>query len=432
MSRRAQWLLPLLMVPVIVGGIVGGIALLLPAATRLAAPVPQLPVASTRADTPPEAVPVSEASAAPVPTLQPAQTAAFDTEDQLLTQLFRDRSPAVVAFRVRGTAQAQSQLPGLQPQPSSGAEAQPFEPQFEAQGSGFVIDDQGHIVTNNHVVEGAELIEVTFTDGLVVEAKVVGTDADADLAVVKVEQLPQGLKPLPLGDSGAVQIGQRAIAIGNPFGYETTLTVGVVSARGRTLFTDRLASSGGRFSIADLIQTDASINPGNSGGPLFNSRGEVIGVNTAIRSESGTNEGVGFAVPSNTVAKVSRALIETGEYKHPYLGIGFAPYPLTVAVAAELGLPVQQGVFVSEVSPGGPAEKAGLVGVGNENLREINGDPYPVGSDIITKIDDQRVVTSADVIDYLATDTEVGQTVTLTILRDGKEQQIQVTLAARP
>lgn len=447
MSRRVLWLLPLLMVPVIVGGIIGGIVYLLPSATRLLAPAtPELarPAATVPAAASAEAVPVadanqtSQASTAAVPTLQPAQTAEFDAEDKLLTQLFRERSPAVVAFRVRGTA-AEAQEPAFalpSPLPSSFAlpdgNAQPFEPQVESQGSGFVIDDQGHIVTNNHVVEGAELIEVTFPSGLTVEAEVVGTDPDSDLAVVKVAQMPEGLQPLPLGNSGVVEVGQRAIAIGNPFGLQTTLTVGVVSARGRTFQSDRISEGGARFSIADLIQTDASINPGNSGGPLFNSRGEVIGVNTAIRSQSGTNEGVGFAVPSNTVAKVSRALIETGDYEHPYLGIAFSYYPLTSAVAEELKLPVQQGVFISAVVPGGPAEKAGLIGVGRQNEQEVNGDLYPVGSDIILKIDDRSVVTSENIIDYLATDTVVGQTVTLTILRDGQEQQVEVTLGARP
>ena len=317
------------------------------------------------------------------------------------------------------------------PSPDSNGE-QPFGPQVESQGSGFVVDDQGHIVTNNHVVEGAEFIEVTFADGVVLEAEVVGTDVHSDLAVVKVEQLPEGVQPLPLGNSSDVVVGQRAIAIGNPFGLQTTLTVGVVSARGRTLPTGFLSASGGVFSIADIIQTDAQINPGNSGGPLFNSRGEVIGVNTAIRSDTGTFQGVGFAVPSNTVTKVARSLIETGEYKHPYLGISFYGLPLTASVAEELGLPAQQGVFISEVVAGGPAARAGLQGAGQGSEQEVNGDPYPVGGDIILKIDDRSVAASEDVIEYLATDTEVGQTVTLTILRDGKEQQIEVTLGARP
>lgn len=440
MSRRAIFLLPLLLVPIIIGGIAGGLYFLLPQVTPTTA---LAPAASVAPATQAEAVPVGDTEAAPVPTLQPNQTAEFDAEDQLLTALFQERSPAVVAIRVQGNdpnapSDLPFELPDLEsPSPDESPapdDAQPQEPDapefnFEAQGSGFLLDDQGHIVTNNHVVEGAERIEISFTNGLIVAAEVVGTDADADLAVLKVEQLPEGVQPLPLGDSAEVQVGQRAIAIGNPFGLQTTLTVGVVSARGRTL-ENRIASNNARYSIADVIQTDAAINPGNSGGPLFNSRGEIIGVNTAIRSESGSFEGVGYAVPSNTVRKVTTALIENGVYEHPYLGLAFSSLPLTTIVADELSLPVSQGVFVSEVVEGGPSDQAGVQG--GDDIQEINGDPYPVGGDIILKINDRQVNTSADIIDYLATDTEVGQTVTLTVLRDGQQQEIPVTLGARP
>lgn len=431
MSRRAILLLPLLVVPIIIGGIVGGLAYFVPRAAVAPATATTAQVEPTRDG---RAVPVG--SAAPIPTLAPNQTAEFDSEDGLLTQLFKERSPAVVAIRIQGNDPNAPQggfglpNPDESPQPENNQDAQP-EFNFEAEGSGFLIDDQGRIVTNNHVVEGAQLIQVSFTNGLTVEAKVVGTDVDADLAVIQVEQLPEGTQPLPFGDSSAVQVGQRAIAIGNPFGLRTTLTVGVVSARGRT-FASRQASGGGVYSIADVIQTDAAINPGNSGGPLFNSRGEIIGVNTAIRSEGGTFEGVGYAIPSNTVKKVTRALIEKGSYEHPYLGVSFSNYPLTTLVAKELKLPVSQGVFVQQVVEGGPADKAGLKAVGDGQVQQINGDPYPVGSDIILKINDKQVSASEDIIDYLATDTEVGQKVTLTIWRDGKEQPLEVTLGARP
>jgi 2-alkenal reductase len=293
-----------------------------------------------------------------------------------------------------------------------------------------LIDSDGHIVTNNHVVEGATFIEVSFTNGLVVQAKDVITDPDSDLAVIKVDEIPDGVQPLPIGNSSEVQVGQRAIAIGNPFGLQTTLTVGVVSARGRTV-QNRQADGGGRYSIADVIQTDAAINPGNSGGPLFNSRGEVIGVNTAIRSEGGTFEGVGFAVPSNTVKKVTTALIAEGKYEHPYLGIGFDPNPVTAIVAQKLNLPITNGVFVRSVVEGGPADQAGIQ-ANLEDSQIINGDNFPVKSDIIVMINDRKVISSENIIDYLATDTEVGQTVTLTILRDGKEQKVEVKLGARP
>jgi 2-alkenal reductase len=426
MSVRTLLLFPLLVlmiVATIIGGIVGGLFFLTPRLTTI-----------STAATPATPVDTSVSANAPQPTLQPEQTELIDSEDQLLVALFQERSPAVVSIRVQSDApegSLQFDLPEQSPAPDASPLPQdPF--QFEAQGTGFVIDGDGHIVTNNHVVEGAKLIDVTFTNGLTVNAEIVGTDFDSDLAVLKVEQLPDGVQPLPLGDSKQVQVGQRAVAIGNPFGLATTLTVGVVSARGRTV-ENRLAAGGGVFSIADVIQTDAAINPGNSGGPLFNSRGEVIGVNTAIRSEGGTFEGVGFAVPSNTVKKVTTALIETGRYEHPYLGISFYAAPLTDPVARELGLPISRGVFVSGVAQGGPSERAGLQGPADlDDVRVINGDPYPIGGDIITRIDSREVSSSRDIIDYLATDTEVGQTVTLTILRDGQEQQLQLTLGARP
>jgi 2-alkenal reductase len=373
-----------------------------------------------------------------VPTLQSNVTAAFDAEDDLLTRLFRERSPAVVAIEVLGNDPQQPSFglpeepdasPDAEPSPSGGPSVVP-EPSgepfnFGASGSGFLLDGAGHIVTNNHVVENATLIQVGFTNGLVVEATVVGTDVDSDLAVLKVEQVPPGVQPVPLGNSRDVQVGQRAIAIGNPFGKETSLTVGVVSARGRTL------EGREQYSIADVIQTDAAINPGNSGGPLFNSRGEVIGVNTAIDSETGVFAGIGYAVPANTVAKVTRALIETGDYQHPYLGVQMSG-SVTTLIARQLNLPVTQGVFVSNVPDGGPAAAAGLRGTTDEVT--VNGFSYPdpAKSDIILRINGQPVRNSTDLIDYLATDTEVGQTITLSVLRNGQEQDIQVTVGARP
>lgn len=367
-------------------------------------------------------------TAGPAPTVSGALTQQADAEDALLTALYRDRSPAVVAIRILGESTGDTlQLPQIQP---DDPDATPVQPEFgfEAQGSGFVIDAQGHIVTNNHVVENATTIEVTFTDGSTLEAEVVGTDLDADLAVIKVNQLPDGVQPLPLGDSRELEVGQRAIAIGNPFGLDSTLTVGVISALGRTM-PSRAATQGGVFSLGDVIQTDAAINPGNSGGPLFNSSGEVIGVNTAIRSEGGSFEGVGFAVPSNIVNKVSAAIIKQGHYEHPYLGISMGQ-PLTEAVARELKLSVQRGVPVGDVIPNGPAGKAGIKG--STDQVQIRGQIYPTGGDIVLKIDDEAVTASSDIIDYLATNTVVGQTITLTILRDGKEQQVNVELGARP
>lgn len=442
MTRRLLQVLGLLLLVscIVVGGIVAGLALLLPRfASTAAAPANSVVAASTA----PNAVQVGASqSAAPVPTLQPNVTAAFDAEDDILTRLYRERSPAVVSIDVQGNDSNQPSFglpeepeasPNDEPQPSGEPSVAP-EPlpddYFEAQGSGFLVDGDGHIVTNNHVVENATLIQVAFTNGLVVEAEVVGTDSDSDLAVLKVNELPPSVQPLPLGNSRDVQVGQRAVAIGNPFGLETSFTVGVVSARGRTLRAREDVSTG--YSIADIIQTDAAINPGNSGGPLFNSRGEVIGVNTAIASGSGSFEGVGYAVPSNTVAKVSRALIDTGRYEHPYLGVAMFPEPLTTLVARELSLPVVQGVFITNVPDGGPAAAAGLRG--SQPEIEVNNIPYPdpAKSDIILRINGEPMRTSTDLIDYLATETTVGQTITLSVLRDGQEQDLQVTVGARP
>lgn len=445
MTLRVSHIFGLLLLTacIVIGGIVAALALLLPrftttaTATGSVAAASATPLASTQ-------VGVS-ATAEPVPTLQPNVTAEFDAEDDLLTRLYRERSPAVVAIEVFGNdaeqpsfglpeepeASPDSSLPpgsspSFAPEPSAAPSEVP-DFNFGSSGSGFLIDGEGHIVTNNHVIENATLIQVGFTNGLIVEATLVGTDVDSDIAVLKVDQVPPDVQPVPLGDSRDVTIGQRAIAIGSPFGLETSLTVGVVSARGRTL------DSRDQYSIADVIQTDAAINPGNSGGPLFNSRGEVIGVNTAIASESGSFEGIGYAVPSNTVAKVSQALIATGDYQHPYLGVGMWRLPVTTIVARELNLPVTQGVFVSNVPDGGPAAAAGLRST--TDIVTINGIfdyPDPAKSDIMLRINGQPIRTSADLIDYLATETEVGQTITLSVLRDGQEQDIQVTVGARP
>lgn len=434
MTRRLLGLVGVLLLGacLVVGGIVASLAWLLPRFTPAAGMLESGAAVASSTSAAGAQQHVSQ-NASPVPTLQPSVTAQFDAEDDILTRLYHERSPAVVAIAVRGNEANQSSFglpnepnasPDGSPLPSGAPSGTPGSP-FEAQGSGFLIDGDGHIVTNNHVVENATLIQIHFTNGGKVEAKVVGTDADADIAVLKVDAVPSGVKPLPLGNSRDVQVGQRAIAIGNPFGKETSLTVGVVSARGRTL------DSRNQYSIADIIQTDAAINPGNSGGPLFNSRGEVIGVNTAIDSRSGGFEGIGYAVPSNTVVKVSRALITSGTYQHPYLGVQMSG-SVTERIAKQLKLPVTQGVFIAGVTTNGPASAAGLRGTTSKVT--VDDDPYPdpAKSDIILRVNNQPVRTSTDVIDYLATETEVGQTVTLRVLRDGQQQDIQVKVGARP
>ncbi|MEM4303471.1 MAG: trypsin-like peptidase domain-containing protein [Candidatus Caldarchaeum sp.] len=286
-------------------------------------------------------------------------------------------------------------------------------------GSGFAYDTEGHIVTNNHVVGGGTVFRVVFSDGSMFTAKVVGTDVDSDLAVLKIDNPPQGLKPLKLGDSSALKIGEEVIAIGNPFGLEGTLTTGVVSQKGRLLPTGR------GFSIPGVIQTDAAINPGNSGGPLLNLRGEVVGVNTAIEP---SGVGIGYAVPSSIVARVVPELIQKGSYKRSWMGISATT--LDMDIAAAMGDKVQKGVLIVDVTANGPAHKAGLRG-GDRNV-VVNGVPVRVGGDIITAVDGTPVNSMDDFLLYMEEKTSPGQTITLTVVRGGETLNIQVTLGVRP
>jgi len=288
-------------------------------------------------------------------------------------------------------------------------------------GSGFVFDTDGHIVTNNHVVEEARDMLVRFADGTVVEAELVGADVDSDLAVIRVDVAENLLRPLELGDSAALRVGQRAIALGNPFGLEQTMTTGIISALGRVVRQDN------GFSLPELIQTDAAINPGNSGGPLLDSRGRVIGVNTFIFSNSGSSAGVGFAVPINTVKRVAPALIATGRYADPWLGI--SGLSITTQVAEALGLSAQSGVLLQAVVPGGPAAKAGL----RANSRQLgsDGSALSTGGDIIVAIDGQSVRDMDDLIIYLSGQA-VGETVVLDLIRGDADQRVEVVLEERP
>jgi len=344
------------------------------------------------------AAPVVEERATPTPLLNDPLTIAY-AEEQLFIELYERVSSSVVYIAV-----TTGSLTG------SGS------------GSGFVWDTEGHIVTNNHVVESARRIEVIFADGTTAEAELVSTDADNDLAVIKVDVPAGRLHPVELGDSDALRVGQRAIAIGNPFGFEQTMTTGIVSGLGRVVRQE----SG--FSLPQLVQTDAAINPGNSGGPLLDSHGRVIGVTTLIYSNSGTNAGVGFAVPVNTVKRVVPSLIGTGRYADPWLGIQATS--ISSVLAEELDLPVDQGVLVQSVVEGGPADKAGLRG-GSRQVR-LDGVTLVTGGDIIAAIDGVSLEGMDDLVVYLADHTSVGQRVTLTVLRDGRRQRIQVTLGERP
>lgn len=292
------------------------------------------------------------------------------------------------------------------------------------EGSGFVYDSAGHIVTNAHVVQGADQVEVTFSDGLIRDGEVVGEDLDSDLAVVKVESLPEGVQPLPLGSMEDLAVGQTVIAIGNPFGLEGTLTQGIISALGRTI------PALSQFSIPQSIQTDAAINPGNSGGPLLNLQGEVIGVNAQIETggTSRSNSGVGFAIPVSVLERVIPALIEQGHYEWPWLGVRGSTVTPTLVKAMQL--PVEQGAYIAEVLPGGPAEDANLRGASEPVT--VEGRSEEIGGDVVTGIDGQQVNTFDDLLYYIALEHRPGDTVELTVLRDGETMTVNVTLEARP
>ena len=300
-------------------------------------------------------------------------------------------------------------------------------------GSGFVYDTEGHIVTNYHVVEGSKQVEVDFTSGFKTYGTVIGTDLDSDLAIVKVDAPVGELHPLSLGDSDALQVGQTVIAIGNPFGLDSTMTTGIISALGRTLDSMHATSNGGTFTAGDIIQTDAAINPGNSGGPLFNLNGEVIGVNRAIRTVNSTtsgeplNSGIGFAVSANIVKRVAPSLIQYGRYDYPYLGISSID-DLSLPAIEALGLKSQTGAYVTSVVKGGPADKAGIRA--GDQTTSIQG--LMAGGDLITAIDGQPIQTFDDLLRYLINHKAPGDTVTLTILRGDQSVEIAVTLAKRP
>ncbi|MEA3338626.1 MAG: trypsin-like peptidase domain-containing protein [Chloroflexota bacterium] len=342
-------------------------------------------------------------------TLPEGFIAEIEAEDAWLINLYQRANPAVVYIEV--------------------LVKQEGTPMPLATGSGFVIDMAGHIVTNAHVVAEADAVQVTFSDGSVMDAQIKGLDQYSDLAVIKVDVPPDRLSPLEMGDSDVIQVGQRVVAIGNPFGLDGTMTVGVISALGRTLPT-MVLQSGGSFSNPEIIQTDAAINPGNSGGPLLDTRGRVIGVNAAIRSQTGVNSGIGFAVPVNTVKRIVPSLIEKGVYDYPYLGITSDNRFTVAELMAPLGLPVDYGVLIAEVTPGTGAARAGLQG-GDREV-ELMGMTVRAGGDIIVAANEYELRDFDDLIAYLVRETEVGQRVVLTVIRDGERLEIPVTLGERP
>jgi S1-C subfamily serine protease len=292
-----------------------------------------------------------------------------------------------------------------------------------SQGSGFVYDNLGHIITNAHVVDGATKATVTFLDGSQYDAEIIGKDKFTDIAVIKVNEKPRLLHPLQIGDSSQLRVGEPVAAIGNPFGLSGSMTSGIVSQMGRLL-----PSQDSGFSIPDVIQTDAAINPGNSGGPLLNLRGEVVGINTAIQSSSGEFSGVGFAIPSNTAIKIVPSLIEDGEYHHPWIGI--TGQDIGPELAKVLDLKQAKGFLIITVVDGSPADKAGLKGVTATQV--IDGKEYPANGDIIISVDDKEVRKISDILIHLQREKSVGDTMVLGVLRDGEFMHISLELVERP
>lgn len=289
-------------------------------------------------------------------------------------------------------------------------------------GSGFVFDSEGRIVTNNHVVEDGQSFEVLFSDGSRRLAEIIGRDVDSDLAILEVDSLPDGSVPVVLGDSDGLLVGQLVIAIGNPFGEQGSMSLGIVSGLGRSLESQRQPTNTlGKYSLPQVIQTDAPINPGNSGGPLLNLEGDVVGVNSAIRSTTGVNSGVGFSIPVNAVRRIIPTLIEKGEYIYSYLGVQIQS--LNLSLQERFNLPEFKGAYVTGVTSGGPADDAGLVPAGDSDRR---------GGDLIVAIDGNPVQDTEELIAYLVFYTEVGQTVDLSVIRDGETVSVPLTLGARP
>ena len=324
-------------------------------------------------------------------------TAAITGLEASLMSVYEEANPAVVSVLL----------------PSGGA------------GSGFVYSQDGHIVTNNHVVSGLSAVEVVFSDGERRRGQVVGTDLDSDLAVVKVAELPSGINALPLAPTG-VKVGQFVLAIGTPFGENGSMSFGIVSGIGRSLTSQRELVAGSNYSLPQVIQTDAAINPGNSGGPLLNLNGEVVGVNAAIATTATSatlaNSGVGFSIPVAAVRQIAPSLIENGQYNYPYMGIGFDDQ-VSLDEQSVYGLRQTQGAYILRITPNGPAAKAGLQAANSNTAR---------GGDLIIALNGQSVNNFSDLNSYLIFNTRVGQSIRVTVLRNGQRLTIPLTLGARP
>ena len=352
-----------------------------------------------------------------VNTAQPVdfqQSTSLPKSTSNLTSIFKSVSPSVVQI----TSKVSNSVPNII------INGNPLQQQSTRLGSGFVYDNSGHIVTNNHVVEGSSTVDVTFIDGNTYTANVIGTDPYGDLAVLQINdnafKSEENPMPLPLANSSSLQVGQQIIAIGNPFGLSDSMTTGIVSALSRLL-----PEQTGGYSIPNTIQVDAAINPGNSGGPLLNLDGQVVGVNTAISSSTGQFSGVGFAIPSDSVSKIVPVLIQKGTYSHPWLGISGTT--VTPDIRQSLNLPHNaKGAVVAQVVSGGPADKAGI------RNAVTSSDGTITKADIIIAINGQPVKSIDDIIYYIEAHESVGSTATLTLLRDGQHVNVDVTFAARP
>ncbi len=288
-------------------------------------------------------------------------------------------------------------------------------------GSGFVFSEEGHIVTNNHVVESGRDFEVVFASGERQRAQLIGADADSDLAVLKVEVLPEGVTPLEIGDSDQIRIGQFAVTIGNPFGEQGSMSLGIISGLNRSLPSQRETAEGS-FSLPEVIQTDAPINPGNSGGPLLNLQGEVLGVNSSVAGAGSSNSGVGFAVPANALKRIVPSLIDNSAYAYPYMGASFDG-EISLIDQSTYDLSQAEGVYVVSLTPGGPADEAGLRAADADTGR---------GGDLVVAVDGRPVRDFADFNSYLIFQTEVGQSIELTVLRQGQEIVLPLVLGERP
>lgn len=331
--------------------------------------------------------------------------AALSSDEVMNVRIYRQASPAVANILTKATEYDF----WMEPVPVEGA------------GSGFVIDPKGYILTNFHVVQGAQSIDVVLGDQSRYSAKYIGADQRNDVALIKIEPKNKQLVALPLGDSAALQVGQKVLAIGDPFGFQSTLTTGVVSALGRTVQTSQTTF------IDEAIQTDAAINRGNSGGPLINSHGEVIGINSAIYTPSGTTAGIGFAIPINTAKRIAHDLITDGRVHQAFLGV--ETIPINESFAEALGLPAQEGLLVQTTTRGGPAAEAGIRG--GDRVAQAGMRRFYVGGDVLTAIDGQKITNRVDV-DLVLNKKRPGDEVTLTLFRGGKKMDVKVKLGERP